>query len=163
MAAPTPSPEITKASTQMIRPTVASTMSLMESALTRAGPELKIFIYTSSAGACITPGAQAPHVYNDDSWNLIHPELVAKHGDNVPIFTSYPVAKINAEMYCWSIHKQKVCAILILVRMLLSFLFSSIAYSHHFLSPLSVALLRQGPRYFFQSRRQQYPELAKRS
>ena len=128
MAAPTINPEITKASTQMIGPTVTSTMNLMESALAHAGPELQIFVYTSSAAACITPGAQAPYVYNDDSWNVIHPELVARDGDNVPIFTSYPVAKIRAEKYVWSIHEQKVCAILIAVRMLLSLLFSSNAY-----------------------------------
>lgn len=109
MAAPTISPEITKASTQMIEPTVNSTMSLMQAAIDHAGPQFKIFVYTSSAAACITPGAQAPFVYNDDSWNVVHPKEVAEKGDDVSIFVSYPVAKIRAEKYCWSVHAQKVC------------------------------------------------------
>ena len=41
MAAPTISPEITKASTQIIGPTVTSTMSLIESALTHIGLDSK--------------------------------------------------------------------------------------------------------------------------
>ncbi|KAJ5198555.1 NAD(P)-binding protein [Penicillium cinerascens] len=108
MAAPVISPAITKASTQLIEPTIAGTQNLLNSATKYAGNQLEIFVFTSSAAACIKPGAQPPHVYNDDSWNVIHPAIVEKEGDNVSIFTSYPVAKIRAEKYVWSLYERKV-------------------------------------------------------
>ncbi|KAE8389674.1 hypothetical protein BDV23DRAFT_184272 [Aspergillus alliaceus] len=108
MAAPVISPEITKASTQLIEPTIAGTRNLLNSALNYAGNQLEIFVFTSSAAACIKPGAQPPYVYNDDSWNVTHPMIVEREGDNVSIFTSYPVAKIRAEKYVWSLYEKKV-------------------------------------------------------
>ncbi|KZF25342.1 NAD(P)-binding protein [Xylona heveae TC161] len=107
MAAPVISPEISKASTQLIEPTIAGTRNLLNSALNYAGDQLEIFVFTSSAAACIKPGAKAPHVYDDDSWNVVHPEIVERDGDNVSIFTSYPVAKIKAEKYVWSLYESK--------------------------------------------------------
>ncbi|OJJ85713.1 uncharacterized protein ASPGLDRAFT_123734 [Aspergillus glaucus CBS 516.65] len=105
-AAPVIGPSITHAS-QLITPTVKGTENLLNSALAYAGSQLESFVFTSSAAAVITPGAQPPHTYDDNSWNKIHPLLLEDGAENISVYEAYPCAKIAAEKLVWAFRDTK--------------------------------------------------------
>lgn len=105
-AAPVIGPSITHAS-QLIAPTVKGTENLLNSALAYAGSQLESFVFTSSAAAVITPGAQPPHTYDDNSWNKIHPLLLEDGVENISLYEAYPCAKIAAEKLVWAFRGTK--------------------------------------------------------
>lgn len=105
-AAPIIGPSITHAS-ELIIPTVKGTENLLNSALVYAGSQLESFVFTSSAAAIITPGAQAPYTYDDNSWNKIHPLLLEDGVDNISLYEAYPCAKIAAEKLVWAFRDTK--------------------------------------------------------
>lgn len=105
-AAPVIGPSITHAS-QLIKPTVKGTENLLNSALAYAGSQLESFVFTSSAAAVITPGAQPPHTYDDNSWNKIHPLLLKDGVEYISVYEAYPCAKIAAEKLVWAFRDTK--------------------------------------------------------
>ena len=105
-AAPVIGPSTTHAS-QLITPTVKGTENVLNSALAYAGRQLESFVFTSSAAAVITPGAQPPYTYDDNSWNTIHPLLLEDGTRMMSVYEAYPCAKIAAEKLVWAFRDTK--------------------------------------------------------
>ena len=109
MAAPTIGPKI-KVASDVIRPTIDGTVSILNSALVHAGPQLESFVFTSSAAACINPHAKAPHTYTEASWNEHHEDMAAKQGEATPPYVAYPAGKVAAEKVVWTFRStHQVC------------------------------------------------------
>ena len=95
LAAPVIKPGIT--ASELMVPTLEGTRNILQSALTKAGPQLETFVFTTSAGAFINPGQKTPHIYTSDSRNTIHERQAIEEGEHCSPYVAYPAAKVAAE------------------------------------------------------------------
>jgi len=86
----------------MMRAAVQGTESLLRSALTRAGPQLKTVILASSAQAVASPDKPQNYVYTEADWNNFALEQVEKLGKATPGALSYAASKTAGEKAFWN-------------------------------------------------------------
>ncbi|EXJ80214.1 hypothetical protein A1O1_08356 [Capronia coronata CBS 617.96] len=80
-------------------PAVGGNLSILESAKSHAGPQLKAFVVTSSVAAIVDKWKQPPdHAYSEADWNTTG-ESVARETFSAPV--AYGASKTAAERAVW--------------------------------------------------------------
>lgn len=84
---------------EFVGPAVGGVLSILESAAKTAGPQLRVFVLTSSVAAIVDRWKQAAdHAYTEMDWNTSG-EKVAREEFSVPV--SYGASKALAERAAW--------------------------------------------------------------
>ncbi len=85
----------------MIRDAVQATLTVLESALHHAGPQLKSVVLASSTLAVASADKPADYVFSEADWNTFAPAQVAKLGVATPGNVTYSAGKVAAERAFW--------------------------------------------------------------
>jgi nucleoside-diphosphate-sugar epimerase len=90
----------------VIRTAVNGTVTVLQSALEKAGSQLKAFILTSSIAAVRSP-YDPPHIYTEEEWNTWAEATVAEKGKDTPGPAIYSASKTASERAFWDFGKSK--------------------------------------------------------
>ncbi|KAL9599231.1 MAG: hypothetical protein Q9179_003634, partial [Wetmoreana sp. 5 TL-2023] len=91
---------------------ISGALSILNSALNHASPQLQSFVLTSSFAACNDPSAPQPKTFTEDDWNT-WAEAEAKSeefeamDDEAKARVLYPASKTVAERAVWSWRDEK--------------------------------------------------------
>jgi nucleoside-diphosphate-sugar epimerase len=90
----------------VIRTAVKGTTTVLQSAIEKAGSQLKAFVLTSSIAAIMNP-RDPPHVYTEEEWNTWAEATVAERGKDTPGGAIYSASKTAAERAMWDFGKSQ--------------------------------------------------------
>jgi nucleoside-diphosphate-sugar epimerase len=90
----------------VIRTALAGTTSLLDSALNRAGPQLKSVVIISSIAAVRSP-KEPPYTYTEKDWNTFSEGEVKRLGKESPGPQIYLASKVGAERAFWKFRDEK--------------------------------------------------------
>ncbi|KAL8732591.1 MAG: hypothetical protein Q9181_003873, partial [Wetmoreana brouardii] len=91
---------------------IAGALSILNSALNHAGPQLQSFVLTSSFAACNDPSAPQPKTFTEDDWNnwaeaKAKSEEFEAMDDEAKAKVLYPASKTVSERAVWSWREER--------------------------------------------------------
>jgi nucleoside-diphosphate-sugar epimerase len=88
----------------VIHTAVEGTKTILNSALEKAGSQLRTVVVTSSVVAIAGP-KESPHVYDEKEWNEVAEGMVQQMGKKTPGPFIYSASKVAAEKAVWAFKK----------------------------------------------------------
>ncbi|KAF2664579.1 NAD(P)-binding protein [Microthyrium microscopicum] len=90
----------------VLKTAVGGVRTILNSAIEKAGPQLKVIVDTSSI-TTIFEEKEPPYTFTDDHWNGVAEKMVQELGTKTPGPVIYAASKVAAEKEFWAFREQK--------------------------------------------------------